>query len=85
MEFTTLIGIIAATLTTSSFLPQVIKTLKTKHTKSLSLGMYSLFTVGVFLWTLYGIKLNDPSIYIANGIVSVFAIIILTLIIKHNK
>ncbi|MEE9355473.1 MAG: SemiSWEET transporter [Methylococcaceae bacterium] len=61
-----IIGYIAATLTTASFLPQAILTLKTKETESLSLCMYSLFTLGVFLWLIYGLHKADGAIIYAN-------------------
>ena len=50
MEITTLLGLVAATCTTISFLPQALKTIKTKNTKDLSLGMYTVLTTGVLLW-----------------------------------
>lgn len=70
-------GTIAAILTTASFLPQAIKTIKTKDTKGISIGMYSMFVVGVFLWIIYGIQLKDMPIIIANVITFVLASIIL--------
>lgn len=71
------IGYLAATMTTLSFLPQAVLTLKTRDTDSLSLGMYSLFTAGVLLWLVYGIYLTNPAIIIANAITFVLASIIL--------
>ena len=68
-----LIGYIAATLTTSSFLPQAILTLKTRDTESLSLGMYTTFTSGVFLWLIYGLYLADKAIIYANAITLILA------------
>lgn len=70
-------GTIAAILTTASFLPQAIKTIKTKDTKGISTGMYSMFVIGVFLWIIYGIQLKDMPIIIANVITFVLASIIL--------
>jgi len=61
-----IISYIAATLTTASFLPQAILTVKTRDTESLSLGMYSMFTTGVFCWLIYGIFINDEAIVVAN-------------------
>ena len=68
-----IIGYIAATLTTSSFLPQAIMTLKTRDTESLSLGMYSAFTLGVLMWLVYGIYLADKAIIYANAITLVLS------------
>ncbi len=72
-----LLGYIAATLTTSSFLPQAIHTIKTRDTQSLSLGMYSLFTSGVLCWLIYGIVIENQAIIIANAITFVLAASIL--------
>ncbi len=72
------IGYIAAVLTTSSFLPQAILTIKTKDTESLSLGMYSAFTLGVLLWLIYGVYLDDKAIIFANAITLVLSASILS-------
>jgi len=71
------IGYLAAFLTTSSFLPQAIMTIKTRDTQSLSLSMYSLFTLGVFCWLVYGISINDKAIIFANSITFLLAASIL--------
>ncbi len=72
-----MIGYAAALLTTVSFLPQAIMTIKTRDTESLSLGMYSSFTLGVLLWLIYGININDLAIIYANSITLVLASTIL--------
>ena len=63
---TFIIGNIAAILTSVSFLPQAIKILKTKDTKSISLPMYIMFVVGVLLWLIYGFLRNDIPLILAN-------------------
>lgn len=60
------IGLIAACLTTISFLPQVLQVLKTKNTKSISLNMYIIFVIGVLMWLTYGILIKDLPIILAN-------------------
>lgn len=72
-----LIGYLAATLTTISFLPQAIMTLRTRDTASLSLGMYALFTGGVLLWLIYGIYLSNPAIIVSNAVTLLLATMIL--------
>jgi MtN3 and saliva related transmembrane protein len=72
-----IIGYIAAILTTASFLPQAVLTIKTKNTESLSLSMYASFTLGVFLWLVYGWYLRDKAIIAANAITFVLASVIL--------
>lgn len=80
MTFTPeIIGYIAAALTTSSFLPQAIMTLKTRDTESLSLGMYATFTLGVLLWLIYGIYLSNNVIIYANAITLILASSILSI------
>jgi MtN3 and saliva related transmembrane protein len=79
-----LIGYMAATLTTASFLPQAIMTVKTRDTSSLSLSMYSLFTIGVLCWLIYGIHLADYAIIVSNAITLLLASCILTFKIYHT-
>ena len=73
-----LIGYLAAALTTTSFLPQAIMTIKTRDTHSLSLGMYLMFTSGVFCWLIYGIYIADEAIIVANAITFLLAASILS-------
>ena len=73
-----MIGYLAAILTTASFLPQAILTIRTRDTESLSLSMYSLFTLGVFCWLVYGIYISDKAIIFANAITLVLAASILS-------
>jgi MtN3 and saliva related transmembrane protein len=79
-----IIGYLAATLTTSSFLPQAILTVKTRDTASLSLTMYSLFTSGVLCWLIYGLYLSDKAIIFANAITFLLAAPILSFKIYHT-
>ena len=84
MEIVTVIGLIAAALTTWSFLPQVIKTIKTKKTEDISLVMYSILSVGILLWLIYGIWIKDFPIIIANSISFILSAIILFFKIKYH-
>lgn len=77
MELMTLIGLAAGFCTTAAFLPQVIKTWKTKSAKDLSLGMYSIFCTGVLLWLIYGIMISDLPIILANAVTLILAVSIL--------
>ena len=78
------IGYIAAVLTTISFVPQALKTLRTKSTDGISLGMYIILTTGVACWLIYGILLRDIPIIMANGITLILTGAILALKIKHG-
>jgi MtN3 and saliva related transmembrane protein len=73
------IGAGAAILTTSSFLPQAIKVVRTRDTGAISLSMYVLFTAGVTLWGIYGVMTWQWSIIIANGVTVVLAATILSI------
>ncbi|MEO5889780.1 MAG: SemiSWEET transporter [Ferruginibacter sp.] len=84
MTITTLIGLGAALCTTTSFLPQAIKTIQTKDTSGISLYMYSLFAFGTLLWLSYGIADSNLPVTIANGITLIFAVIILVYKIKYK-
>lgn len=71
------LGLLAACLTTISFLPQVIMVMKTKDTKSISLKMYILFISGTILWFIYGLLIKNIPITLANFITGALAFIIL--------
>ena len=85
MELVTVMGSIAATLTTISFLPQSIKTIKTKNTQGISIWMYLLFNIGIIAWLIYGVILKEIPIIIANSITVMLTIPILIITIKNNK
>lgn len=66
--FEEVVGFVAATLTTVSFLPQAYKVYKTQHTADLSLWMFILFSVGIFLWLVYGLLVHSRPVIIANAL-----------------
>lgn len=63
-----ILGYAAAALTTGSFVPQALLTLRTRDVSGISLGMYSAMTLGVALWLAYGIALGQWPIVVANAI-----------------
>jgi MtN3 and saliva related transmembrane protein len=77
MTFSELLGNVAAFLTTISFLPQALQTIRTKDTKSLSLPMYLLFFIGVLLWVAHGVTINNTPLIVGNSITAGLAGIIL--------
>ena len=81
---TEILGYIAATLTTASFLPQAILTIRTRDTDGLSLSMYGTFTIGVFCWLIYGLYLANNVIILANSITLFLASIILSFKIYNS-
>ncbi len=84
MTIETIIGLLAAIMTTSAFIPQAVRVIKTRHTKDISLYMYAIFVVGLILWLTYGILLINLPIIIANIFSLIFASIILYLKIKYK-
>lgn len=83
METDTL-GLIAGALTTAAFIPQVVKIWKSRHTVDISLGMFSIFSLGVFLWLLYGIQLGALPLILSNGITLVLSLTILVFKLKYK-
>jgi len=82
--YITIFGLMAAAFSTVSFFPQLVKTWKTKSAKDISLGMFSIFSVGVLLWLIYGVLISDLPVIIANTFTFVQAFIILLLKIKYK-
>ena len=80
-----IIGFIAAILTTSSFLPQLIKVWKTKSSKGVSSLMYFVMLSGVILWGVYGYLIESKSVLIANIVAGLLQIVILILIFKNKN
>jgi len=80
----TLVGLAAAFCTTIAFLPQVIKTWRTRSTKDISLAMFLVFTTGIFLWLVYGLAVRDLPLIIANGITFVLSGTILYFKLRHG-
>ena len=85
MNITDLIGSLAACLTTLSFVPQAWLTFKTRDVSGVSLGMYSVFTVGVALWLAYGLLLRSWPMVIANAITLVLALMILAMKLVYRR
>ncbi len=79
-----LIGIIAAVLTTVGFVPQLIKTLKTKNVEGISLTMYLIMFSGLIFWLMYGFLIDSFAIKFANIVsgVLVFSLIVLKVLYK---
>jgi MtN3 and saliva related transmembrane protein len=71
------LGILAGVLTTVSFLPQVVKTWKSRSAKDLSLGMFLIFSLGIALWLVYGILINDLPVILANMVTLVLSLTLL--------
>jgi MtN3 and saliva related transmembrane protein len=84
MHSTEIIGYIAAVLTTASFVPQAWHTFRTRDVSGISLGMYSVFTVGVACWLAYGLLIGAWPVVIANAITLALAATILTMKLRYS-
>jgi len=84
MNYITIIGYMAAFGTTISFLPQAVKTIRTKDTSGISLTMYTFFTIGTLLWLIYGVLSTQWPVAVANAITFIFAFTIMVYKIKYK-
>lgn len=84
MNIITVLGLLAGSLTTISFMPQVIKIWRSKSAKDISLGMFITFCSGVFLWIVYGIIVQDLPLVATNLATLILASIILLLKLKYD-
>jgi MtN3 and saliva related transmembrane protein len=78
------LGYVAAILTTLAFVPQAAKTIRSKDTSGISLGMYLVFTVGVVFWLAYGIAIGSLPMILANTVTFALAATILALKLRHG-
>jgi len=79
MNTTEILGLAAAALTTIANIPQAVKVIKAKATKSISAVTYAMLFAGMALWVVYGIMRKDIPIMIANSIAALLCGIILTI------
>jgi MtN3 and saliva related transmembrane protein len=84
MDTIILVGYIAGTLTTVSFVPQVIKAWRMRETRDISLAMLVLFGIGILLWTLYGFWTGSLPIIAANVITFVLILVLLILKLQYS-
>ena len=81
---TPVIGFIAAVLTTVAFVPQILKIWRARSAKDVSLGMYTVFTIGVVLWLVYGILIDSWPIILANCITLLLAGVVLAMKVRFG-
>lgn len=85
MDWVTIVGLAAGTLTTGCFIPQIIKIAKDKSAKEVSLLMFLIIGTGGFLWLIYGLEINSFPVIIANAISLVLIILVILLKLKYSK
>ncbi len=83
-ELATIVGYFAAACTTLAFVPQLVQTLKTRDTRSISLGTYMLFITGLGSWLTYGFLRMDYPVIAANSLSLCFALTILAMKLRHG-
>jgi len=84
MDYVTLLGLTAGTLTTISFLPQVIKTWRSKSVKDISIGMFLTYCIGILLWIFYGIYINSVPVIVTNIVTFTLAFLILVMKMRYK-
>lgn len=84
MDTANLLGLLAGTLTTAAFLPQVIKTWRSRSAGDISLVMFALFSLGVLLWIVYGFSVGAVPVIVANVITLLLSMTILVFKIRYK-
>ena len=79
-----LLGYIAAALTTGAFVPQALKTIRSRNTSAISLEMYVMFTIGISFWFAYGLAMGSWPIILANAVTFLLAATILVLKVRYG-
>lgn len=84
MNLLEILALIAGTMGVSSFVPQLVKCLKTKETKDLSLPMYFVISMSLFLWIIYGIITHQLALTLTNSVALLLTVAILLLKLKYG-
>ena len=79
------LGMIAGTLTTIAFVPQVLKIYRTKSAKDVSYMMFSIFSTGIVFWLIYGILIRSTPIIAANAVTLTLSVIIIGLKVRYHR
>jgi MtN3 and saliva related transmembrane protein len=82
--FVLILGLTAAALTTFAYLPQSIKTIRTKHTKDLSLLTIVMLEIGLICWLIYGLMIASIPIIAANTLSILLMTVILIMKIRYK-
>jgi MtN3 and saliva related transmembrane protein len=84
MTITTVIGLVAAFCTTVAFVPQVVRTWKSRSTEDISLGMFGFYSTGIFAWLVYGLMIGDIPLIASNGVTFVLSLIMLGFKLRYG-
>ena len=79
------IGFVAAFCTTAAFVPQLVRVLRLRSAREISLPTFLLFSVGVFLWLLYGLSIGSKPVIASNAVTLVLSVSILVLKVRYGR
>jgi MtN3 and saliva related transmembrane protein len=81
----TLIGLLAGSMTTTAWLPQVVKAFRTRSTQDFSFGWFALFGFGVVFWLVYGIAVSAVAVILPNALTLLLVLSLFTLKVRHVR
>jgi MtN3 and saliva related transmembrane protein len=84
VDYATLIGLIAGALTTFAYVPQIVKTWRTRSAKDLSVGWIIILLAGTFLWTVYGVIVYSIPVIAANVVSFILGAVLLILKMRYG-
>ena len=85
MNTATLIGLLAGSMTTTAWLPQVVKAFRTRSTQDFSFGWFALFGFGVVFWLVYGIAMSAVAVILPNALTLLLVLSLFTLKVRHVR
>jgi len=85
MDGFTVLGLIAGTLTTSGYIPQIVKGYRTKKMQDVSLMMISILCIGMFLWILYGLSQSDIPLIVSNTVGTSFLVTLIAMKFYYDR
>jgi MtN3 and saliva related transmembrane protein len=80
-----LLGFVAAFCTTAAFVPQLVRVLRLRSARDVSLPTFVMFSVGVFLWLLYGFNIGSKPVIASNGVTLLLSVSILVLKVRYGR
>ena len=84
MSTATMIGLLAGSMTTAAWLPQVIKAFRTRSTNDFSWGWFALFGFGVVFWLIYGFAIAAPAVFLPNAVTFALVLALCVLKVRHS-
>ncbi len=80
-----MLGFVAAFCTTAAFVPQLVRVLRLRSARDVSLPTFVMFSVGVFLWLLYGFYIGSKPVIVSNGVTLLLSVSILILKLRYGR